>query len=264
MSDINNRFSMALIALTSDNKFIDIYNWHATPHIYVNAVINVAKATPLIVPSLENEAAIGAVLDRVDGVLLTGSRSNLYPPLYGGVAREADEPFDQARDATSMRLAQMSLERGIPLLAICRGLQDLNVAFGGSLATEIQEEEGRRDHRAADSKDNDVRFAIDHQIHIVAGTLLADILGNDDVAVNSLHRQAISRLAQGLTVNAKTDDGTIEAVSVDMAGNFALGVQWHPEYWATSDAPSAKIFKAFGVAARGYESRRTTIARAAE
>ncbi len=255
---------MPVIAVTSDIKFHDIYEWHSAPRTFVNAVIKGARAVPIIVPSLASEADIDEILDRVDGVLLTGARSNVYPEHYNETPTEAHEPHDHERDATTLPMARKAIERGIPLLAICRGIQELNVALGGTLATEIQQEDGRRDHRAAESDDNDIRFQITHDIHIKEGSCLAEILGPGPVPVNSLHRQAIRIPASNLQVEATADDGTIEAVSVIDAKNFALGVQWHPEYWVETDAPSAKIFEAFGKAAQQYETGRRLMKEAAE
>lgn len=235
-----------VILVPTDVREIDLYRWHMTPESYLTALDGVAKCMPVLLPSRGDKADIDAVLDRVDGVLLTGSRSNVHPDHYGETASAAHEPYDPDRDATTLNLITQALARQKPLLAICRGHQELNVALGGTLATEIQTLEGRRDHRAAQADDNDIRFAIDHEIHIEPGSVIHAILGAETVAVNSLHRQAIHRLADGLTVEATADDGTIEAIRVTNTPAFALGVQWHPEYWAGTDGPSTRIFEAFG------------------
>ena len=255
---------MTIIAVTSDIKFIDIYEWHCAPRTFVNAVIKGASAIPLIVPSLTNEDDIDEILDHVDGVVLTGARSNVYPTLYGEEPTEAHQPHDHERDATTLPLARKALERGVPLLAICRGIQELNVALGGTLSGEIQEEDGRQDHRAPESDDNNFRFKIAHKIQVKEGSCLAEILGAGEVPVNSLHRQAIRIPATNLAVEATADDGTIEAVSVIGAKGFALGVQWHPEYWVDTDLPSAKIFAAIGAAAKEYAASKHHVAEAAE
>ena len=255
---------MTIIAVTSDIKFVDIYEWHCAPRTFVNAVIKGANAIPLIVPSLTDESDIDEILDRVDGVLLTGARSNVYPTLYGEEPTEAHEPHDHERDATTLPLAKKALERGIPLLAICRGLQELNVALGGTLSSEIQEEEGRQDHRGTEHDDPNIRFQIKHKIQVKEGSCLAEILGSGEVPVNSLHRQAIRIPATNLAVEATAEDGTIEAVSVIGAKSFAIGVQWHPEYWVDTDLPSAKIFAAFGEAAKEYATSKIHMTEAAE
>jgi putative glutamine amidotransferase len=152
----------------------------------------------------------------------------------------------------------------VPLLAICRGIQELNVALGGTLATEIQERPGSLDHRAPESDDQDERFAIRQPVAIRPGSCLAGVFGAGDIMVNSVHRQAVGRLGPRLQVEAVATDGTVEAVSVKDARAFAVGVQWHPEYWAKSDDNSAKIFRAFGDAVREHAARRAGIRTAAE
>lgn len=245
-----------LIAVPADTRRFENYEWHAAPGTYLAAISSAAGGVPIIVPALLDEAALGVVLDRVDGVLVTGSASNVHPERYGVEPTVAHEPFDPARDRLTDALIRHSLARGIPLLAICRGHQELNVALGGSLATEIQEFEGRMDHRAPTHPEQDARFALRHPVAVEAGGRLAAIVGADTVEVNSLHRQAIDRLAEGLRVEARAPDGTVEAVSVPDAQGFALGLQWHPEYWANSDAASRAIFAAFGDACRAYRDER--------
>ena len=170
--------------------------------------------------------------------MVTGSKSNVHPSLYGGDASEANGPYDPARDATTLPLIRKAIERGVPLLAICRGIQELNVALGGTLATEIQEREGSLDHRAPVSDNQDERFAIRQNVSIKPGSCLAGVFGPGDIMVNSVHRQAVDRLGPRLQVEAVAEDGTVEAVSVRDARAFAVGVQWHPEYWVKSDDTS--------------------------
>lgn len=245
-----------IVAIPADIRQFDGYVWHATPHQYVDAAVQGAGAIPLLVPVFEDGIDVDTVLDRVDGVLISGSRTNVHPSLYGEVATEAHGPFDPARDATSLELIRRAIARGVPLLAICRGIQELNVALGGSLANEIQELPGRIDHRRPDGTVADDAFAIRHTVRIKEGSCLAAILGAGDVPVNSLHRQAIAAIAPRLAVEATAEDGTVEAVSVIGAPGFAIGVQWHPEYWVKRDAPSAAIFRAFGEATRAYAAGR--------
>ena len=245
-----------LVAITSDVRTFENYTWHAAPDQYLMAAYEAAGVIPLIVPSFGEGLDIDAVLDGVDGVLITGSKSNVHPALYGVAPSEAHEPYDPARDATSLPLIRRAIERGVPLLAICRGIQELNVALGGTLATEIQELDGRIDHRAPQSDQQTERFAIRHPVHIKPGSCLANVMQSDAIQVNSVHRQAIDQPAPQLDIEAVADDGTIEAVSVKTARAFAVGVQWHPEYWVKSDSPSRKIFAAFGDAARAHKASR--------
>lgn len=243
-----------LIAVTCDTREFDGALWHATQQQYVSAAANAAGVTPLLVPALGATLDLDRVLDAVHGVMATGSKSNVHPALYGGDASEANGPYDPARDATSLPLIRKALERGIPVLAICRGMQELNVALGGTLQTEIQERDGALDHRMPDAPTRDKRYAPRQTLTAAPGTCLAAIAGAAPIQVNSLHRQAIDRLAAGLRAEAFAEDGIIEAVSPDNAQAFALGVQWHPEYWATSDPTSAAIFAAFGDAVRRHAS----------
>ncbi|WP_306048253.1 gamma-glutamyl-gamma-aminobutyrate hydrolase family protein [Oceaniradius stylonematis] len=249
-----------IVAVVCDVRQFDTYTWHATPETYLTAAIEVAGVLPLMVPAFGERIDIDGLLSRVDGVMLSGSKSNVHPGLYGAEPGPAYEPYDPARDATSLPLARAAVETGVPLLAICRGLQELNVALGGTLATEIQELDGRRDHRAPQHEDHDERFAIVHDVAPRTGGCLASIVGGGPVPVNSLHRQAISALAPRLQAEAVAEDGTIEAVSVIDAPGFALGVQWHPEYWAKSDTPSRRLFEAFGEAARIHAGGRLAAA----
>ncbi len=247
--------SRPLIAVTSDIRDIDGNNWHATPSEYITALAEVAQVTPLLVPNIRDKVDDDALFAAVHGLLITGSRSNVHPEHYGQEATEQHGPFDPDRDATTLPLIRAALERGIPVLGICRGLQEMNVALGGSLANDIQELDGKNDHRAPVSTIRDERYAISHPLEIVENSCLAAILESTAVNTNSVHRQAIDRLSDKLEPQAVAEDGTIEAVTVKDAQDFALAVQWHPEYWVRSDAPSAKIFQAFGDAVRKHAGK---------
>jgi putative glutamine amidotransferase len=253
-----------LVAVSTDVKVFENYTWHATPQQYLEAAITAAGVFPVLVPSLGARLDLDRLLDSVDGVMMTGSKSNVHPSLYGGDASEANGPYDPARDATTLPLIRRAVERGVPLLAICRGIQEFNVALGGTLATEIQERAGSLDHRAPPSDNQDHRFAIRQKVSIKPGSCLAGVFGPGEIMVNSVHRQAVDRLGPRLQVEAVADDGTVEAVSVKDAPAFAVGVQWHPEYWVKSDGNSARIFHAFGEAARAYALARTGMRTAAE
>jgi putative glutamine amidotransferase len=256
--------SQPVVAVSADVRRFDNYTWHCVPNQYLEAAIAGAGVLPLMVPAFGDRLDLETLLDRVDGVMLTGSKSNVHPDLYGGDASEANGPYDPARDSTTLPLIRMAIERGVPLLAICRGIQELNVALGGTLATEIQEREGALDHRAPVSDDQDERFAIRQTVAIKPGSCLAGVFGAGEVDVNSVHRQAIDRLGDRLQVEAVASDGTVEAVSVRNARAFAVGVQWHPEYWVHSDTVSAKVFRAFGDAARQHAEMRAGVRAAAE
>ncbi|MEP0518804.1 MAG: gamma-glutamyl-gamma-aminobutyrate hydrolase family protein [Hyphomicrobiales bacterium] len=235
-----------LVLVTADIKTMDRYNWHAAPQTYLKALANVSNAQPVIVPNLADDGDMQSLLSRADGVLLTGSRTNVHPHSFGEIPDIKYEPYDTARDQTTLPLIRAAIENGTPLLGICRGQQELNVALGGSLNTEIQEQHAIMDHRAPVHDDQNVRFKLAHRITPAPDGVLARIIGGAPVPVNSLHRQAIDRLADGLTIEATADDGTIEAVSIPHATAFTLAVQWHPEYWASSETVSRKLFEHFG------------------
>ena len=246
MDQTNDDGSRPLVAVPADLREFQGYRWHCAPEQYLRALVEVARVTPVIVPALP-ALDPAAVLGAVDGVLVTGSRTNVHPSLFGAEPDPAYEPYDPDRDALALPLIRASIGRAVPLFCICRGIQEMNVALGGTLATEIQEREGTDDHRMEPSDDPDRRFAIRHPVE-ATGTV-GSIVG-ERPRVNSLHRQAIDALAPCLSVEARAPDGTIEAVAVEGAPALAIGVQWHPEYWAGSDAPSTALFEAFGNAAR--------------
>ncbi len=174
-----------LVAISTDVRQFDNYTWHAAPQQYLEAAISGAGVFPVLVPSFGDRLDFDELLSSVDGVMVTGSKSNVHPSLYGGDASEANGPYDPARDATTLPLIRKAIERGVPLLAICRGIQEMNVALGGTLGTEIQEREGSLDHRAPVSDNQDERFAIHQTISIKPGSCLAGVFGAGDIKVNS-------------------------------------------------------------------------------
>ncbi len=219
---------------------------------YVAAVVQGAGGVPVLLPAL-GEASVAA-LDHLDGLLLTGSPSNIEPHLYDGPAPPADNQIDPARDATTLPMIHAALARGLPVLGICRGMQELNVALGGTLHQEIHKIEGRLDHRSDREGTQDHRYRKVHPVSLTAGGVLSGLSGCDALFVNSLHGQGIDRLADGLSVEAVAPDGQIEAVTMRSAG-FVLAVQWHPEWSVADDQASAAIFAAFGEACREYRRR---------
>jgi len=243
-----------LVLVSTEIRRIETWTWHATLDTYLNAVV-LAGGTPIMLPSLGEKLDLPAVLSRVDGVLLTGSRSNVHPSNYGEEPSARYEPYDPDRDATTLKLIPMTLDMGVPLFAICRGFQELNVALGGTLVTEAQERAGSLDHRAPLDLSNDERFKLKHEVNFETDSKLAALLGARCISVNSVHRQVIGKLSPRLAVEARAPDGTIEAVRVRDASAFAFGVQWHPEYWAASDPASGALFRAFTEGARERAAR---------
>lgn len=239
-----------VVGVPACSKFVSDEPQHSTPTRYGSALIGAAGAIPILLPPV-GEVMLG-VLDRIDGLLLSGSPSNVDPALYGTDASLTPDKHDRLRDGTTLPLAREALRRGMPLLAICRGIQELNVAMGGTLHQQVHMVEGRADHRAGDGE-LDHLFRLKHTVRLSGQ--LALVVGSAEVSVNSLHEQALDRIADGLEVEAVADDGTIEAVRVRDAKAFAFGVQFHPEWhWAT-DPASRAIFEAFGDACRRYQAR---------
>lgn len=218
---------------------------------YVEAVARGANAMPMIIPSVALQGPpedwVDGLIPRLDGLMLTGSRTNVEPYHYGKDIFDGDEA-DPHRDATVLPLTRAAVAAGVPVLAICRGIQELNVALGGSLHQKVHEIPGRIDHRADRSRELEDRFLLRHKIAIRRDGPLARFAGGEEALVNSLHGQAIDRLADGLVVEATAPDGTIEAVSMPGAKAFTLGVQWHAE-WDFEDVPLYRtLVAAFGEA----------------
>jgi len=230
---------------------------HAAQNKYVNAVTLGARCMPLILPALAEMTDMEAVLAVADGVMLTGSASNVHSDLYGQPIRDPALPLDAARDATVLPLIRAAVKRGIPLLGICRGFQEINVALGGTLHQAVQEVPGMMDHRDREDDSLDVQYGPAHPIRLIQGGKFAQMLGNlDEITVNSLHGQGVDVLAPGLTVEAVAHDGLVEAYTVAAAPGFALAVQWHPEWRITENPDSMKMFLAFGNACREYQAKR--------
>lgn len=256
-----------LIGIVADVKRVGPHPFHAVGEKYVNAVAHGADAMPLILPvtaggeDLEPLDIDSDVLDLVDGLFLPGSVSNVAPRLYGSAPAPYEPLADPQRDATVLPLIRGALARDMPLLAVCRGHQELNVALGGSLHQLVHEQPGLMDHREPKDAPRRLQYAAAHGVRLVEGGVLRRLLGASMALVNSIHAQGIDRLAPGLTIEATAPDGLIEAVRVEGA-SFALGVQWHPEWRFRDDRLSTAIFAAFGAAARAYAARSVSSAAA--
>jgi putative glutamine amidotransferase len=245
-----------LIGIPACVKEVDGLPFHAAGDKYVTAVAHAAGGLPWVIPALGSFYDLPDLVARLDGLLVTGSRSNVEPHLYGSALERAESPKDPARDATTLPLIREALTQGLPLFAICRGLQELNVALGGTLHQQVHRVAGKRDHRTGPDTSYEEAYAPRHAVAIAPGGLLHRLLGTAEIQVNSLHWQAIDRLAEGLAVEAVAPDGVIEAVSIPGARSFALGVQWHPEYRATENPVSMALFRAFAEAATTRARRR--------
>jgi len=223
---------------------------------YLQALIDGADALPLAIPAMAEHLDIEEILAQVDGVLLTGSPSNIEPHHYGGEPSEHGTLHDPDRDAATLPLTKRVLEAGVPLLAVCRGFQEVTVALGGTLHQKVHEVPGYHRHKENPDDPLDVQYAPSHEVNLVESGQLHKLAGATNIMVNSLHSQGVAKLPDGVTVEAIADDGLIEGFSVDGVPGFALAVQWHPEWKVTKDEFSLAIFKAFGNACREYAGQR--------
>ena len=253
------------IAIPADRRMLGPHPFHAVGEKYIVAVREAAGALPLLIPVLETPLQIAALLKNIDGIFLTGSPSNVEPSRYGGTPSEPGTLHDPHRDNTTLPLINAAVAAGVPLLAVCRGFQEMNVALGGTLWQKVQEVPGHNDHREDKTQPLEVQYAPAHHVTLEAGGLLARILegirqsGNGatrEIPVNSLHSQGVRDLAPRLAVEARAGDGLIEAFRVRDARSFALGVQWHPEWLVLQNEFSHALFAAFGKAAREHAAQR--------
>ena len=224
----------------------------------LNARTDVAGAMPIMFAGAPELTAVDELLDLVDGVLLTGARANVHPTHFGEEPHPRYEPYDTRRDALALQLVQVCVERGVPLLGICRGFQEMNVAFGGSLHPEIRELPGRVNHRMPRLENGEIHpdqefiFSDRHEVRLIPDGAFARLMGKDTIRVNSLHGQGILEPGKRVVLEGIAEDGTIEAIRIADAPGFALGVQWHAEYDPQTNPVNRALFEAFGqaVAAR--------------
>lgn len=220
----------------------------------LRAIADVTGALPLMFAGLPEVTDIPTLLATVDGILLTGARANVHPTRFRTEPNPKHEPYDECRDALALDLVNICVERGIPIFGICRGLQEMNVAMGGSLHPEIRELPGRMNHRMPRlpngeiHPDPEVIFADRHDVKLAPGGAFARLLGRDQIRVNSLHGQGILDPGARVVVEGVAEDGTIEAISIADAPSFALGVQWHAEYDPQKNPINRCLFQAFGEA----------------
>ncbi|WP_429251215.1 gamma-glutamyl-gamma-aminobutyrate hydrolase family protein [Paraburkholderia sp. GAS333] len=240
-----------LVGVTADRTMMGVHPSHTVGEKYIAAIVDGSQALAMLLPALGERQPVDDVLATVDGLLFTGSYSNVEPHHYSGQPSAPGTLHDAARDATTLPLLRAAIAAGVPVLAVCRGFQEMNVVFGGTLHQSVHAVAGLNDHRENKEDDLDVQYAPSHSITLAQGGLLQRLARSvNEVRVNSLHGQGVERLGVGLTAEAFAPDGLIEAVSVNDARAFALGVQWHPEWKHASDALSTAIFRAFGDACR--------------
>ena len=252
---------MPLVGIPTCLRTVNERLFHGVNDRYPSAVLDAAGCLPVLIPAVGSKVDVRAVLSRLDGLLLTGSPSNVHPSHCGAEPSDPEILYDPERDATTLPLIREAIRRDLPILAICRGIQELNVALGGTLHQRVHEVPGRHNHRSRrDSSDGPYGPA--HRVTLTAGGLLASLAGAPEVKVNSLHSQGIDRPAVSLRIEAVAPDGQIEAVSLPEA-RFVVGVQWHPEYKAVDDPFSSALFSAFAVACGAAAARAVPIVHAA-
>src|SRR5262245_30904743 len=233
------------------------FNIHGVGERNLRAVAEVAGALPLMFASTPEVTDVAALLQAVDGVLLTGARANVHPARFRTEPHPAHEPYDENRDALALALVEACVANGVPIFGVCRGFQEMNVAYGGTLHPEIRELPGRMNHRMPRLENGEIHpdpaviFAERHDVTLIPGGVFAQILGCESIRVNSLHGQGILEPGQRVVVEGTAEDGTIEAIRIADAPAFALGVQWHAEHNAQANGVNRSLFQAFGQALLG-------------
>ena len=247
---------LPLVAVSTDLKTIAGHPTYAVAQKYADPLLELSGCLPLLLPAFGARLPVTSLLDQVDGLVLTGSPSNIEPHHYGEALANPQSPADPARDATTLPLVRAALARGVPVLGICRGFQEINVALGGSLLQQVHHTPGYADHREPDEADVDTQYGPAHPVRAVRDGRLARIVGATEWQVNSLHGQGIKRLADELVAEAHAPDRLIEAYSHRDPSSFLLAVQWHPEWRAADNPVSRALFAAFGDACRAHAAGR--------
>jgi len=239
-----------LIGIPADRRLLGPQAYHVVGEKYLTAVLDAAGGLPLIVPAIGREQRLDELLERLDGLLFMGSPSNVDPRHYRGEPSDSGTLHDPHRDDTTLPLIPRAVAAGVPVLGICRGFQEINVAFGGSLWQKLQEVPGFLDHRENPQLPLEQQYAPVHEVTLEPDGLLRRLAGTDRIRVNSLHSQGVRELGAGLAVEARAPDGVIEAFRVEHSRAFALALQWHPEWRATGNEFSRALFAEFGAACR--------------
>lgn len=240
----------------NSHMITDTYHVHAGGYHCSEAVALAAHCMPAIVPSDPDLVGIDDLLDAYDGFLFTGARPNVHPEEYGRQATEAHGTFDRARDRITLPLIRALTERGQPYLGLCRGFQEVNVAFGGTLHPEIRDLPGRMNHRMPPDGTVEQIFELRQKVTFTKGGVFHRLMGDTVVRTNTLHGQGVEDAGKGVVIDGLAEDGTPEALYIDGAPGFTLSVQWHPEFNAAHDPVSKKLFGAFGDAARAWATSR--------
>ena len=246
--------SKPIVGIVANTKLInDTYPSQTVGTMNVEAIARVAGAVPLIVPALPDCIDLDQIMGICDGFLLTGGRPNVHPDEYGHEPTEAHGTFDRGRDGVALAVIRSCVDSGQPVMGLCRGFQEFNVAMGGTLHPEIRDLPGRMNHRMPPDGTLEEKFALRHMVHLEPNSPFTRIFGADEVLVNSLHGQGIEEPGPRVIIEGRAPDGTPEAITIKDAPGFAMAVQWHPEYNAQTDQVSKPLFEAFGDALRAWK-----------
>lgn len=231
---------------------------HATSERNINALMTMVDCIPVLLPPVGSAVDVAELVSRLDGFVLTGGRANVEPHHYDGPEFPDDEPIDPGRDGLVLPLVRACVAAHVPVFGICRGIQEINVAFGGSLHYRIHQVPGKNDHRRPRREDvtQEEVFRLNHMVKLTAGGLFQRLTGHAEMMVNSLHGQGVDRLGEGLVVEAISPDGVIEGLRYNDDNQFIVGVQWHAEWRPDEHALSGALYAAFGEAARARAARR--------
>lgn len=236
------------------NLVNDEYPAHFAGRMNSAAIAEVVGALPLIIPADPDLVSVHDLMDTCDGFLFTGGRPNVHPEEYGQPETEAHGAFDRARDRVAIDLIRACVARGQPIMGICRGFQEVNVAFGGTLHPEIRDLPGRENHRMPPDGTLEEKFELRQTVQFAEGGVFHQLVGASEVVTNTLHGQGIETPGQGVKLDGWAPDGTPEALYIEGALGFTLSVQWHPEWQATTDPVSRPIFEAFGEAVTAWQA----------
>jgi len=235
----------------------DEYPSHSAGVMNSEAVAHVCGALPLIVPSDPDLVDVDDLMNVCDGFVFTGGRPNVHPEEYGHIATDAHGDFDRARDGLALPLVRKCVERGQPILGICRGFQEVAVAMGCTLHPEIRDLDGRDNHRMPPDGTLAEKFEMRHIVSLTEGGPFHHLMGDTEIMTNSLHGQGIMDASDRIVIDGYAPDGTPEAIYVKDAIGFTLSVQWHPEWQAGIDPVSKRLFEAFGEASHAWANKNT-------
>ena len=241
-----------VVGIATCHRLNDRHYFHVAGEKYISAINNFSNCAGILVPATSQTSINESILDALDGFLLTGSLSNVHPKRYNEEIIDSNLRLDESRDECVFSLIHSIIERKMPLFAICRGFQEMNVAFGGTLYQDLERDSKYRDHGYDKDEPSDIQYGISHDVAFERNGLLQGITGVQIAQVNSLHTQGVKQLGDGLSVEAMSQDGLIEAFTVDDADGFNLAVQWHPEWQPNTSSTSTALFEYFGQACQAF------------